>query len=198
MVMGTAVARKWVSALFFVVVLVFAVGCQKRQTVKSTEAVPDAVPPAAVEEAFVAPETIDSEAFAEPESVQVARIDGDDAAGVAATEVGRSIFQDIRFDFDKVLIREDARVILAEVAAYLKRNDDASLLIEGHADERGTSEYNMALGERRAESARSYLVSLGIGRNRLSTVSYGFEKPADPRSNEEAWARNRRAHFVLK
>jgi peptidoglycan-associated lipoprotein len=197
MVMGTVVARKWVSALF-VVVLVFALGCQKRQTVKSTEALPDGVPPAAVEEAPAAPEPFASEPVAEPDSVQVARVDGDDAEGMMATEERRSIFQDIRFDFDKTLIREDARIILAEVANYLKRNDGTRLLIEGHADERGTSEYNMALGERRAESARSYLMSLGVPRHRLSTVSYGFEKPADPRSNEEAWARNRRAHFVLQ
>jgi peptidoglycan-associated lipoprotein len=197
MVMGTVVARKWVSALF-VFVLLFAVGCQKRQTVKSTEALPDAVPPAAVEEALAAPEPIDSESFTEPEGVQVARIDGDGAEGIAVTEERRSIFQDIRFDFDKALIREDARAILADVAAYLKRNDGTRLLIEGHADERGTSEYNMALGERRAESVRSYLMSLGISRQRLSTVSYGFEKPADPRSSEEAWAKNRRAHFILQ
>lgn len=195
--MGCVVTRKWVSVLF-AMVLVFAVGCQKRQTVKSTEAPPEAAPPAAVEEAPVVPETITSEPVAEPESVQVSRADETAAQGVAATEEQRSAFQDIRFDFDKTLIREDAKSVLANVADYMKRNNGTRLLIEGHADERGTGEYNMALGERRAESARSYLVSLGVAPARVATVSFGEEKPADTGHGEEAWAKNRRAHFVLQ
>ncbi len=69
--------------------------------------------------------------------------------------------------------------------------------IEGHCDERGTAEYNLALGERRANSAKKYLVSLGIPADRLSTISYGKEMPLDPGHNEEAWAKNRRAHFII-
>jgi peptidoglycan-associated lipoprotein len=84
------------------------------------------------------------------------------------------------------------------VADYLKKNRKSKLLIEGHCDERGTSEYNIALGERRATAVMNYLVSLGIPKGALSTVSFGKEKPLDPGHNEEAWAKNRRAHFVLK
>jgi peptidoglycan-associated lipoprotein len=69
--------------------------------------------------------------------------------------------------------------------------------VEGHCDERGTEAYNMALGERRAEAAKDYIVNLGIAPNRIGTISYGEERPVDPRHNEEAWAKNRRAHFVI-
>ncbi len=80
----------------------------------------------------------------------------------------------------------------------MKKNPGAKLLIEGHCDERGTAEYNMALGERRATAVKNYLVSLGVPKAALSTVSFGKEKPLDPGHDEEAWAKNRRAHFVLK
>jgi len=80
----------------------------------------------------------------------------------------------------------------------MKRNINARLVVEGHCDERGTAEYNMALGDRRAESAKRYLVLLGVPEGILSTVSYGKEKPVDTGHTEDAWAKNRRAHFVLK
>ncbi|HWS14995.1 MAG TPA: peptidoglycan-associated lipoprotein Pal, partial [Candidatus Methylomirabilis sp.] len=104
----------------------------------------------------------------------------------------------IHFDFDKSFIREDAKPKLSKVAEYMKKNKDAKILIEGHCDERGTSEYNMALGDRRANSAKKYLTALGINGKRLSTVSYGKERPLDPEHNEDAWAKNRRAVFVLQ
>jgi peptidoglycan-associated lipoprotein len=117
-------------------------------------------------------------------------------APAAAAEAMK--FENIRFDFDKSFVREDAKPILQAVAAYLKKEKGAKILIEGHCDERGTSEYNMALGDRRAHSAKKYLEALGVGGNRLSTVSYGKERPLDPGHNEEAWAKNRRAVFVLQ
>jgi peptidoglycan-associated lipoprotein len=109
-----------------------------------------------------------------------------------------AVFENIHFDFDKFFIREDAKPKLAKVAAHMRTNNDAKILIEGHCDERGTAEYNMALGERRANSAKKYLTALGIDAKRLSTVSYGKERPLDPEHNEGAWAKNRRAVFVLK
>lgn len=109
-----------------------------------------------------------------------------------------SKFENIRFDFDKFFIREDAKPILVKVADYLKSHPEAKLLIEGHCDERGTAEYNMALGDRRAHSARKYLIGLGIAEERLSTISYGKERPLDPGHNEEAWAKNRRDVFLLR
>lgn len=107
-------------------------------------------------------------------------------------------FEDIHFDFDKSFIREDARPILAQVAEYLKSHPENRMQIEGHCDERGTSEYNMALGDRRANAASKYLQNLGIEEGRLSTISYGEERPLDPGHHEEAWAKNRRAVFILQ
>jgi peptidoglycan-associated lipoprotein len=105
--------------------------------------------------------------------------------------------QDIHFDFDKSSLTPAAQAILRDKAAYLTANSSVSVIIEGHCDERGTNEYNMALGDRRASSAKNFLVDLGIESRRLTTISYGEEKPIDPGSNEAAWTKNRRAHFVI-
>lgn len=105
--------------------------------------------------------------------------------------------RNVYFDFDRHNLNADARQVLTEIAAYLKENADVNLVIEGHCDERGTNEYNMALGDRRARSARDFLVNLGVDASRISTVSYGEEKPASLGKTEEAWAKNRRAQFVF-
>lgn len=109
-----------------------------------------------------------------------------------------SPLKDINFDFDKYNITPTAQGILKENAAWLKANPGKKVQIEGHCDERGTSEYNMALGAKRAKAAFDYLKSLGIDASTMSTVSYGKELPLDPRHNEEAWAKNRRAHFNIQ
>lgn len=107
------------------------------------------------------------------------------------------LLKDIHFDFDKYDIRPQDAEILKENAAILHKFPNVKFQIEGHCDERGTNEYNLALGERRANSTKSYLISLGISPNRISTISYGEERPLDPGHNEEAWAKNRRAHFLI-
>ncbi|MGA9109321.1 MAG: peptidoglycan-associated lipoprotein Pal [Smithella sp.] len=104
---------------------------------------------------------------------------------------------DINFDFDSSNIRPDAREILQVNASYLLKHRVSSIMIEGHCDERGTAEYNMALGERRAQETKKYLVNLGIKESIMKTISYGSERPLFPDSTEEAWAKNRRAHFVV-
>lgn len=108
-------------------------------------------------------------------------------------EVGDRVF----FDFDAYNIRADQRGTVEALAAWLETYPSVTLSIEGHCDERGTREYNLALGERRANSVRDYLVALGINPARLSTVSYGEERPAVLGSNESAWAQNRRGVFVV-
>jgi peptidoglycan-associated lipoprotein len=108
-----------------------------------------------------------------------------------------SPFQPVFFGFDSSDIDSGAQSTLNSNAELLRRYPTWTITIEGHADERGTAEYNLALGERRALSARNYLVSLGVGADRLRTISYGKEFPFDPGHNEEAWAKNRRAHFVV-
>lgn len=104
----------------------------------------------------------------------------------------------IYFDFDRFDIRPDAKRTLIENARILQESSDISFLIEGHCDERGTLEYNLALGEKRAQSTRNFLIIYGIASSRITTISYGEEKPADFNHNERAWARNRRCAFVLK
>ena len=91
-----------------------------------------------------------------------------------------------------------AQDVLKNKGMWLRDNPDVNVTIEGHCDERGTVEYNLALGDRRAESAKAYLVNLGIPASRIETVSYGEERPVDPGHNEAAWARNRRAAFVIR
>ena len=105
--------------------------------------------------------------------------------------------EDTYFDFDKYNIRPDARLILKRNYQVLQGAPGAEVFVEGHCDERGTVEYNLALGQRRANAARDYLLSLGMGAGQVSTVSYGEERPLDPRQTEEAWAKNRRCHFVI-
>ncbi len=128
---------------------------------------------------------------------------GDDAAArnlnqeeLSARE--RFMNEDIYFAFDQSSLTSDAQAILQQKAQWLQSRPDVSVTIEGHCDERGTTEYNIALGDRRAESAKSFLMNLGISASRMNTVSYGEERPADPGHNESAWARNRRAHFVIQ
>jgi peptidoglycan-associated lipoprotein len=103
----------------------------------------------------------------------------------------------IYFDFDESILKPEARAVLDKKAAWLRKNPQYALRIEGHCDERGTSEYNVALGEKRAVSAAEYLRQLGISASRISTISYGEERAADPSHTEEAWAKNRRAEFRL-
>jgi len=105
---------------------------------------------------------------------------------------------DIHFDFDKYDIRAADAKILDTNATWLKQNADRFLLIEGHCDERGTSEYNVALGERRAKSTMNYLVSRGVAASRITIVSYGEERPSCKEHQESCWAKNRRAHFLTK
>ena len=101
------------------------------------------------------------------------------------------------FAFDSSELNADSRVLLEALAAWMQTFPSAVMTVQGHADERGTREYNLALGERRANSAASYLVALGVDPNRLRTISYGKERPAVLGSNEAAWAQNRRAVFVV-
>jgi len=110
----------------------------------------------------------------------------------------RAVLRDLQFEFDRWELTPEARRTLEELATAMKAYPDLRLTIEGHADERGTSEYNLALGARRAQSGRDYLVTLGIAPERLETISYGEERPADSGHNELAWTLNRRAHFVVK
>lgn len=105
--------------------------------------------------------------------------------------------KNIYFDFDKYFLRHEAKEILQRNARILKANPSIKIRIEGHCDERGTVEYNLALGEKRARSAIDYLTNLGIDPGRISIISYGKERPVDLGHNEDAWAKNRRDEFII-
>ncbi len=105
---------------------------------------------------------------------------------------------DVYFDYDKYNLRDDARQTLEKDAHVLLENPGTRVLLEGHCDERGTVEYNLALGERRAQSARSFLIEFGVDAGRINTISYGEERPFAQGHDESAWAQNRRVHFVTQ
>jgi peptidoglycan-associated lipoprotein len=107
------------------------------------------------------------------------------------------LLKDIHFDFDEYNIRPEDAEILKGNATLLMKYPDMKIQIEGHCDERGTVEYNLALGERRANNTKKYLRSLGLSQDHLSIISYGEERPLDPDHDEDAWAKNRRAHFII-
>jgi len=117
--------------------------------------------------------------------------------GIAGEVFESKLLKDINFDFDKYDIRPKDAEILKENAALLMKYPKVKIQVEGHCDERGTNEYNLALGERRSNAAKKYLISIGITADRISAISYGEEKPLDAGHNEEAWSKNRRDHFVI-
>ena len=114
----------------------------------------------------------------------------------AAQEAVAAHLRDIYFDFDSYIIRSDDMPILKKMAEWLTANQAIKLTVEGHCDERGTTEYNLALGQKRTEAAKDYFVKSGVSASRLRTVSYGKEAPVDAGHTEEAWAKNRRAHVA--
>jgi peptidoglycan-associated lipoprotein len=106
--------------------------------------------------------------------------------------------RDVHFDFDKYDIRPDAARVLDANIDWMKSNPDAVILVEGHCDERGTNEYNLALGDRRTRSTMNYLTAHGVPASRIKTISYGEERPLCADRSETCWARNRRAHFLAR
>ncbi len=120
------------------------------------------------------------------------------AGGVGAVTRSSFVSEDIYFEFDSSALVPEARETLKRKAAWMRENPNVSVAVEGYTDDRGTVEYNLALGERRAESAKSFLVDLGIPASKMTTISYGKERPADPGHNESAWAKNRRVHFEIR
>jgi peptidoglycan-associated lipoprotein len=119
-------------------------------------------------------------------------------AEAAYRKAAEAALKDIHFAYDKSEVRDEDKVVLTGIAAFMKQYPKANVFIDGNCDERGTVEYNLALGERRAAAVRDYLVSLGVPAARLSSTSYGKEKPVCNESVESCWFKNRRAHFALK
>lgn len=184
-------------ALLLLVILIAAVatGCRHR-------AKPVAAPSPQVAETAPAPPP--TPAPVEPPSQDFAapRAGGEEVLSSDITELNRIArergwIDDAFFDYDSFVLSESGRTALTQSAQWLISHPGYALNIEGHCDERGTEQYNLALGDRRANTARTYLLSLGVDGNRLTTLSYGEERPFAEGTTEEAWAQNRRAHLVL-
>jgi peptidoglycan-associated lipoprotein len=133
-----------------------------------------------------------------PEAKEVIPVPGaaKEAAGASAGALAAPLLTDVYFDFDKYNIRPGDAEMLKKDYEWFKANPGKKARIEGNCDERGTIEYNLVLGQKRADSAKSFLINLGADGKLLETISYGKEKPVDPGHNEAAWAKNRRAHFT--
>lgn len=195
------------STVTLALIALLTTGCPKRPEVVETVPPPDqagvsaALPapkPAAPEEksptevAVQTPDTKPTETGATPEAkIAEAEVRQDGAAWAQISEL-----KDIYFDFDQSAIRDDSKKLLNENIEWFRKNPATKVTIEGHSDERGSSEYNLALGERRARATRDYLVAAGVAANRISTISFGKERPFVLGHDESAWRWNRRAHFV--
>ena len=183
--------KSFVIAILFLCIGLVIMGCPKKTVVKEEPSVTkETAAKAEAERATKEKETKTKEQF--EKSLVAER-----TPGIEGQVFESSLLKDIHFDFDKYDIRPGEADILKENAALLKKFPNVKIQIEGHCDARGTIEYNLALGERRANRTKEYLVSLGIASARISTISYGKERPLDPGQNEEAWAKNRRAHTVI-
>lgn len=200
-------SRFWIGLALLLLVpgLIFTTSCAKKRIISK----PPVTPPTTAEEKArrggPAEERARQDALAAQKAIEERRLLEERLREEASqrreredlAELERFLNEDIHFEFDKSSLLPEAREILRRKAKWLKAHPDVLVIIEGHCDERGTSEYNVALGDRRAWSAQTYLVNLGIVPERLTTISYGEESPLDPGHNEEAWARNRRAYFAI-
>ena len=198
--------RKWMYMGIIVIVLGFliTVSCAKK-VVQSEPAVEEAAAaPAAAEVDISAQEKAagqsDMKAEEDLRQNQLAEQAAKEAEVEKTKMADMQIFidEDIYFDFDSSVLRDMAKNVLSRKAKWLRMNTDTSVIIEGHCDERGTSAYNIALGDRRAQSVKSYLVDLGIDAAQLTKISYGEERPVESGTGEKNWAKNRRAHFVVE
>ena len=178
------------AALMIVAAAVFTVSCSK----KTMQTEPSQTPAPQAEQTVVTP-TDAKPADAKP--MEESRTDRSSSTAIASDAVEQTAFIDkkIYFEFDSDMLSSQAREILIRQADYLRSNIDVRLTLEGHCDERGTEAYNMALGQRQADSVKNFLVDMGIPTDRLTTISYGEERPAVMGRNESAWAQNRRVQY---
>ena len=196
--------RKWIilAMMFIIPAMLFSVSCAKKAVM--TE--PSTTDTSAADEAARQAEMEKQKEMERQKQMEEERLAAERAEQLKAEAMQRDMMmaknrflsENVYFDFDNATLDYQAQELLKQKAMYLRDFPDANVVIEGHCDERGTNAYNLALGERRAESAKAFLVNLGISEARLTTISYGEEKPLDMGQNDEAWAKNRRAAFVLE
>lgn len=204
--------KKFTSIAVLMITVTLLMGCPKKPTIvkeeakapaaeisPDTKAKEEAEAKAKAEAGARAKAEAEARAKAEAEARAKAEAEAREAAAKAEAKTKEEFrLEDIHFDLDKYDIKDKDREILSNLADWLSKNKSVKIEIEGHCDERGTNEYNLALGERRANSAKNYLATLGIDASRIGTISYGEEKPLCTESSEDCWFKNRRGHFVIQ
>jgi len=196
-------AKTIMLALALAVACIFAMtSCAKKQVKVYESAEPGTKQPAgkAAEEGQAAPKKVEtgvSPEYQKAEAERQAKLKELAEKQKLLDEIREFENEKIYFDFDKSDLKPEARAILRKKADWLLKHPEYRVQIAGNCDERGTIEYNLALGQRRADAAKKFLVALGVDEARITTISYGEERPVDPRHNEEAWAKNRRDEFKL-
>ena len=192
-------SKAWVfGAIMLAMLLVLGVSCAKKTVTMEAEPMEEE---RAVESAAAQQSAEEAAAAREAKLAQMSEADRQrEEAAMMAEEAKMRAFVDehVHFDFDKYDLKPKAMMILDEKAAYLREHPEVRVLIEGHCDERGTNEYNLALGDRRANSAKNYLVRSGVAESRITTISYGEEQPLCTEHAESCWWRNRRAQFQVR
>lgn len=172
--------------VIFTLVIFAAVGCSHRavtQPEKQQTEQPGVSQPGAGSE--------------KPEKVTEQKIEAVESKDIEKSAGKEGMFADVLFDYDKYDVRDTYKPVLQAISGWMSKNPEAKLSIEGHCDDRGTNEYNLALGDRRAKAAKDFLMSLGVASAKIDTLSYGEEKPLCTAQTEECWTKNRRAHFVV-
>jgi peptidoglycan-associated lipoprotein len=187
-------SRAWIfGAIMLAMLLALGVSCAKKQvTMETQEMAADESQQSAEDEAA---RREAEEARLREQRAREARQREDASSMSEAARKAAFEDEDIHFDFDKYVLSPQAMMILDDKAAYLREHAGVRVLVEGHADDRGSNEYNLALGDRRANSAKNYLVKSGVAESRITTISYGEEQPLCMQQNESCWYRNRRGHF---
>jgi peptidoglycan-associated lipoprotein len=189
-------SRAWIfGALMLAMLLVLSVSCAKKKV--TMEAEPTQEMTAEQMEAQQAAQ--EAAAAREAKLAQKGEAQREEAATMAEEARMRAFVEEnIHFDFDKYDLKPKAMMILDEKATYLREHPEVRVLVEGHCDDRGTNEYNLALGDRRANSAKNYLVRSGVAESRITTISYGEEQPLCMEQTESCWWRNRRDQFQIR
>ena len=187
-------SRAWIfGAIMLAMLLALGVSCAKKQvTMETQEMAADESQQSAEDEAA---RREAEEARLREQRAREARQREDASSMSEAARRAAFEDEDIHFDFDKYVLSPQAMMILDDKAAYLREHAGVRVLVEGHADDRGSNEYNLALGDRRANSAKNYLVKSGVAASRITTISYGEEQPLCMQQSESCWYRNRRGHF---
>lgn len=177
-------------ALILILLSLVVAGCAKKATTR-TDVQTQKTSDADMAKKDAADKVTDRQVPSKIESV-----DSKDGSSQKISEQ-EGIFKDVFFDFDKYEVKETYQPAMKAIASWMTKNNGARLSVEGHCDERGTNEYNLALGDRRAKAVRDSLVALGVPSSKIDLISYGEEKPLCKEQSEECWAKNRRAHFVV-